>query len=221
MSKTKSGPSKTKPVASKIMIIRHAEKPPEPPKHKPPPFGVTDGGAQDGASLVVRGWQRAGALATFFAPQPGQPFGSPQIATPGFAYASKIETKGSEPTDKHGKKVGSTSRRPQETITPLLDKLGGAVTPDFSIDKGEEKSLAKSAAARAGVVLICWEHQSIPAIVKHLPVDPRTPAPPDWPTDSHGKGRFDVVWVFDLEQGAGVYGFTQVPQNLLAGDSPD
>lgn len=221
MSKTKSGSSKAKPVATKIMIIRHGEKPPEPPKHKPPPFGVTADGVQDGASLIVRGWQRAGALATFFAPQPGQPFGSPQIATPQFAYASKIEAKGSKPTDKKGKQVGSTSRRPQETITPLLEKLGGAVTTDFSIDKGEEKSLAKAAAARAGVVLICWEHQSIPSIAQHLPVDPKKPAPKSWPTDSNKKGRFDVVWVFDLEQGAGLYSFTQVPQNLLAGDSPD
>lgn len=221
MSKKASGSSKAKPVATKIMIIRHGEKPPEPPKHKPPPFGVTDGGAHDGASLVVRGWQRAGALATFFAPQPGQPFGNPHIATPQFAYASKIETKGSKPTDKKGKKIGSTSRRPQETITPLLDKLGGAVTSDFSIDKGEEKSLAKAAAACAGVVLICWEHQSITSITKRLPVDPKTPVPESWPVDTRGKGRFDVVWVFDLEQGAGLYSFTQVSQNLLAGDAPD
>jgi len=30
--------------------------------------------------------------------------------------------------------------------------------------------------------------------------------------------RFDVVWVFDLDKTTGEYSFSQVPQNLLAGD---
>lgn len=59
--------SKTKPRATKVMIIRHADKPPEPPK-EPPPFGVTREGTQDEQALIVRGWQRAGALASFFDP---------------------------------------------------------------------------------------------------------------------------------------------------------
>ena len=47
------------PKASKIMIIRHAEK----------PTGQQDGVDESGTSsphhLIVRGWQRAGALACF------------------------------------------------------------------------------------------------------------------------------------------------------------
>ena len=55
--------------ATKIMIIRHAEKPTTTP---PPPLnGVTITGKQDKDSLIPRGWQRAGALVTLFAPARG------------------------------------------------------------------------------------------------------------------------------------------------------
>ena len=46
----------------KIMLVRHAEKPGEPP----PPHGVDPAGEKDKDSLIVRGWQRAGALACLF-----------------------------------------------------------------------------------------------------------------------------------------------------------
>ena len=52
---------------SKIMIIRHAEKPPD----SGGPFGVTAGGEKDAESLIIQGWQRAGALACLFAPRAG------------------------------------------------------------------------------------------------------------------------------------------------------
>ena len=44
-----------------IMLVRHAEKP-----TTPPPKGVDENGADDKNSLIVRGWQRAGALTPFF-----------------------------------------------------------------------------------------------------------------------------------------------------------
>jgi hypothetical protein len=199
------------------MIIRHAEKPPT----KPPPFGVTIDGQQDKESLIVRGWQRAGALVNFFAPQQGAQFHNPSIATPQFIYASKIETKGSTPTASKGKKIGSKSQRPQETVTPLIEMLGTKASVNFTFDKGDEKHLAKSARDAAGVVLICWEHQDIPAIVAHLPVSSQTPVPTKWPVDKNGEGRFDVVWVFELDTTSGTYNYSQIPQCLLAGDSPD
>jgi hypothetical protein len=52
---------------SKIMVIRHAEKPDE----AGTTFGVSVEGNQDPEALIVRGWQRAGALTTFFAPPDG------------------------------------------------------------------------------------------------------------------------------------------------------
>jgi hypothetical protein len=183
------------PAAPKIMVIRHGEKPAEPP----PPHGVTPGGDHDPQSLTPLGWQRAGALACFFAPT-GGPLQSTLLATPRFLYASGI-----------GK--GSDSMRPQETITPLAKKLG--LTIDTSFLKDQETEVAADAMARDGVVLVCWEHNGIPEIANRL-LGNDTTAPQKWPGD-----RYDVVWVFDLDPASGTYAFSQVPQQLLAGDSPD
>jgi hypothetical protein len=191
--------SQQNPGASKIMIIRHAEK----PSDSPPPHGVNSNGDHDKESLIVRGWQRAGALAILFAPSNG-PLQNPDLSTPQFVYASKV-----------GK--DSHSERPQETITPLIDKLGGGVTVDFSYSKGQETELAGSAMACNGIVLICWQHQNIPAIAKNMPISPnnKTPVPSEWPDD-----RYDVVWIFDLDASTAAYTFNEIPQLLLAGDGP-
>lgn len=185
--------------ARKIMLIRHAEKPPA----SPPPHGVNANGHHDPESLLVRGWQRAGALATLFAPANGV-FQHPGLATPRHVYASTI-----------GK--GSASERPQETVTPLVDKLGQAVKTDFSYAKGDEAEVAAAAQQHHHTVLICWEHQGIPLIAKHLPLSRHNtqPAPSAWP----GK-RYDVVWIFDLDNSGDGYLFSQAPQLLLAGDAP-
>jgi hypothetical protein len=208
----------SQPIASKIMIIRHAEK----PSDNPPPYGVTHHGKQDSESLIVRGWQRAGALADYFAPQQDAHFQNPAIATPQTIYASKIATKDAAPADSKGKdKTGSTSRRPQETVTPLIELLGTNVASDFTFNKGEEAEVAASAMSCTGVVLICWEHKNILVIAGGLPLDEQTPAPKQWPVDSNNQSRFDVVWVFDLDEPSGRYRFSQIPQCVLAGDSPE
>ena len=54
----------TIPTVSKIMIIRHAEKPPE----NNDPAGVLLDGSPDHEALIVQGWQRAGGLAAMFDP---------------------------------------------------------------------------------------------------------------------------------------------------------
>ncbi len=89
------------PTTTKIMIIRHAEKPPASGE----PFGVTADGDQDVESLIIQGWQRAGALACFFAPTHG-PLQDAELATPQFLFASQS-------------KSGGGSARPVETITPV------------------------------------------------------------------------------------------------------
>ncbi len=53
-------------------------------------------------------------------------------------------------------------------------------------------------------------------IIANLIVGNETTVPQKWPGD-----RFDVVWVFDLVTPSSSYSFSQVPQRLLAGDSPD
>jgi hypothetical protein len=71
--------------ATKIMIIRHAERPPDDGSAN----GVTLAGAQAPEELIVRGWQRAGALVRLFAPAGGH-FADPHLATPDTIFASKV-----------------------------------------------------------------------------------------------------------------------------------
>jgi hypothetical protein len=183
------------PTTPKIMVIRHAEKPAD----TPPPQGVDADGNADPESLIPQGWQRAGAVACLFDPARG-PLQAAELATPQAIYASGV--------GKH-----SHSLRPQETVTPLATRLG--VPIDTSFLKGDETAMAADAIAQDGVVLICWEHQDIPTIANQI-LGNQTTAPQTWPG-----ARFDMVWVFDLDTAGGTYAFSQVPQLLLAGDSPD
>jgi hypothetical protein len=97
------------PIATKIMIIRHAEKPDD----KGQPYGVDVNGVVDKESLIPRGWQRAGALVVLFDPARG-PLQSAELAVPNVLFAATVT-----PDEK--------SERPMETITPLSDKLSNSI----------------------------------------------------------------------------------------------
>ena len=180
------------------MVIRHAEKPDGSIQ------GVDIDGSDGPENLVVQGWQRAGALARFFAPLNSQ-FQHVGIAQPKFLFASgpiskKVKKEGGD---------GSKSERPEQTITPLSQLLD--IRIDLSFAEGEEAQVAAAAAASDGVVLIAWQHEGIPAIADAIPGKTGV-VPSSWPG-----ARFDIVWVFDL-QTDGTYSFSQVAQQLLAGD---
>jgi hypothetical protein len=176
--------------ANKIMLIRHAEKP------EGKDVGVTAEGKQSDEELIVRGWQRSGALVRLFAPRTGN-FVDPHLAQPKIIFASGVA--------KH-----SDSLRPQHTVLELATLL--ALTLQTKYPKGDEADLAKVAVAATGPVLIAWEHEAIPDIVNAI-VGNNTTCPQKW----HGS-RFDLVWVLDAKPGGG-WSFTQVPQLVLAGDS--
>ena len=89
--------------ASQIMLIRHAEKPPD----APPPHGVSAHGDHDGGSLTVRGWQRAGALVLLFTPGVAKALGH-GLSVPNHLYCI---------SHKHH------SKRTRQTLTPLARKL--------------------------------------------------------------------------------------------------
>ena len=178
--------------ATKVMLIRHAEK----PLNSARPYGVTADGEREKESLTVRGWQRAGALAHLFAPSDGR-FQDRSLARPQFLFASK-------PTKQNG------SRRSVETITPLAEKLAIRINSNFM--KFEIADMLEEALTCNGVVLISWQHDYLPEIANSLLGD-ETTAPQGWPED-----RYDVVWVLDLDPASGRYGFRQVPQLLLMGD---
>jgi|SRR5271165_2227876 len=137
------------PPPTKIMIIRHAEKPPKPPNNAGPWDVLVTGQTGGGNSLIVPGWQRAGALNAFFAPYQSMP-SNPKIATPNYIYAA----------DPKGE-----TQRPWETVTPLAAWLNYPQdTPQFNISYsvgGGEPDLVTSVLALSGVVLICWEHHNI------------------------------------------------------------
>jgi hypothetical protein len=179
--------------AAKIMIVRHAEKPSDDATIR----GVDAAGNDNPEELIVRGWQRSGALARLFAPRDGR-FVDPRLATPKTIFASKV--------GKH-----SASLRPQHTVLELATLLGLQLS--LGHDKSDLKSLATDAVAAQGPVLIAWEHQDIPDIV-NLITGNSTICPQKWPG-----GRFDLVWVLDRAGSSDPWSLTQVPQLLLSGDS--
>ena len=152
----------------RIMFIRHAEKPGEPPGGG---NGVTQVGLEDDKSLTVRGWQRAGALAKFFSSRPPM--------DPGVVFAAGVGH-------------GSKSERSVETVTPLvaLLKLSGNVDFITSHLKDGLQPLIDDVMSRNGTILVAWEHQVIPSLIGFLPNPPAVPQ--QWPGD-----RFDMVWVLD------------------------
>ena len=174
------------------LLIRHAEK----PIGGGPPFGVTDTGAADPESLTPRGWQRAGALVRWFGGQGGPAISG--LPVPTHLFASRIAP-------------GSSSRRPQQTLQPLAESLGLVV--DATIRKPDIARLAAAILAIDGVVLVSWEHRLIPSLAATLTGQPSL-TPATWPDD-----RFDVVWVLERAAAGEPFGFRQVLQRLLAGDS--
>jgi hypothetical protein len=193
-----------------IYIIRHGEKPADPPPSgagqtpppPAPPFGVDYQGNEDESSLLPQGWQRSGALAVLFDPALGTLQAGLQVPTallsPSYGDPSK-----------------TIAHRTYQTIQGLSGRLGLQIASDFA--EGQEPQLAASVVSScSGVVLICWEHDHIPALASSLPTVPGTGIPQKWPGD-----RFDVVWTFTLVPGStpAQYAFGQIPQQLLSGDT--
>jgi hypothetical protein len=180
-----------------IYIIRHAEKP-----VKPPLSGVDFEGGQNEHSLLPRGWQRSGAIASLFHPDSG--LLRTGLRTPTVLVA---------PSWGHPGKTAA--HRSYQTIQGLSEQLELPITSKFA--QGQEQQLADSLLSSCpGVALICWEHKHIPAIASSLPAVSGTAVPQKWPDD-----RYDVIWSFTLEPGPGParYTFGQIPQLLLAGDA--
>jgi hypothetical protein len=176
---------------TKIMLIRHAEKPDE----TGAVLGVDESGRANPNQLSVRGWQRAGALVRFFAAS--EQARSAGIETPSAIFACKPHN-------------GSSSVRPFSTVQPLAASLG--IPVHYDTGKSEEAALLNAAGSISGTVLICWPHEPIPNLVRGLAGElPGVPI--KWP----GK-RFDLVWILD-RTGTG-WRFYQAAQLLLPGDAP-
>lgn len=189
--------SVSSPIAgSVVMVIRHGEK----PAKSAPADGIDLRGRPDNHSLTHQGWTRAAYLVDLFSAQPGtgiQPGTGRWLPQPGAIYASGPGTSGD------GDVEGTRSR---QTVGALAAVLGLPVITTYS--RGQESELARAAAAQNGPVLICWQHQSIPAIAAAF-----TPsAPSGWPDQ-----RYDLVWTFTPTTRG--WRFDAIPELLLPGDS--
>ena len=169
--------------ADQIIVIRHAQKPTRKPKH----IGIREDGTADPESLTVRGWQHAGALAAVFAGR-GSGAADALVARPDVIFAAGAGKKRARIGGKEVE-VGSHSRRPLQTVTPLAEAL--KLAPVTTHTKGEEQALVDDALGRSGTVLICWQHQNIAAI-GNLIAGNSTTVPQSWPED-----RYDLIYVFD------------------------
>jgi hypothetical protein len=197
----------------KIMLIRHGEKPAVPP----PPQGIDENGNLDPASMTAEGWKRARLLVSLFDPKDSR--FRPGLARPTALFAGKID-------DDRGK-------RPMETITPLAKALHLSIDQSYSGSKiitqvspkpvaggfalaigyGESRipELVRAIKTTGGSVLAAWRRGDLPTIGGLIA--PSAAVPGHWPGQ-----RYDVVWVFDLNDDNTTYRFSQVPQLLLPGD---
>lgn len=168
------------------MLIRHGEKP------EAKQVGVDFSGSTDDHALSVRGWQRTGALAAWFAS--GGPVAK-GAARPASVFATKPSKK-------------AKSRREVDTATPIASRLGLDV--DAGAGHGEVAGAAERILASADPVLVVWHHGELPELATALGA---TGVPDAWPEE-----RYDLVWVL-TRQGEG-YQWTEFAQQLLPGDGP-
>src|SRR5580658_8421551 len=110
-----------------IYLIRHGEKPADPPALAPgqappapaPPFGIDFQGDQDPHSLLPRGWQRSGALAVLFDPAVG-------------GLRAGLQTPGTLLSPDYGSPDQTTGHRTYQTIQGLSDRLGVPIASAFA-----------------------------------------------------------------------------------------
>ncbi|WP_327356896.1 hypothetical protein [Streptomyces sp. NBC_01304] len=174
-----------------VMVIRHAEKPD--PTHP----GIDERLRPDPKSLTARGWDRARKLPGLFNTTGKQ---GPGLPAPAAIFAAAAT----------GPQGGA--RRHRQTVEPLAEQLG--VEVDTRYARSQERELARAVVdGGASPVLVCWQHKSIPAVVRALGAAEAAGVPRKWP-----KGRFDLVWVFEYGVAEKAWAFRAVDQGLLEGD---
>lgn len=174
-----------------IMLIRHAEKPPQ------GQAGVNEAGEPQDGTLSVAGWRRAGALVPYFASLADRVH-TRLLCRPQHIHAAR-------PTDLH------LSTRPADTVQPLAALLGLSVDERWSAEDPVDH-LADALRVLEDPVLVCWRHHGLPALARAILKGDGIPE--HWPDD-----RFDLTWSIRQENDGWV--FIQVPQLLFATDSVD
>jgi hypothetical protein len=184
-----------------ILIIRHAEKP---DRGWPGP-GLSSTGEEDAKSLVIRGWQRAGAWAAFFGRAPNEA----DYPRPASIYAANPTATANDDHD------DEPSQRPFQTVSALAARL--KIDPITNFAVGEEQQLSEAVLKQSGVVLIAWEHKAIlrtlvPNLFNKQIVTGVLPKKWDGT-------RFDVVLRCDRDSSGTNWTFRQLCPCLLSNDS--
>ena len=161
---------------------------------------MTPEGQEDAQSLTLRGWQRAGALAVLLAPNR---LSASRLPSPDRIYASAF------------REGGGHSRRPEQTVQPLAQKLGCVVDLTWALH--QEEAFGAALSVGTGTVLVCWQHQGLPALARAIaaPQD-LSPLPKDW---NWPEDRYDVIWSPRRDGPNRVWYFSQYCQAVLSGDS--
>lgn len=171
------------------ILLRHGEK----PDAARGIAGVDERGSRDPLSLSVRGWQRAGALATLLATGARAEEG---LATPRTLMAAVDPGR---------------SSRPRLTVQVIAGALGLPVDTRFG-SEGDPAALLRAAADFRGPVLVSWRHLGLPVLARAIAGEGVAPAA--WPEDC-----YDRVWV--LRREGKYWRCDNLPLRLLAGDAAE
>ena len=168
------------PKSSVILIIRHAENPP------------------NGHGLSPRGEERAKAYINYFE---------------NFTVDSKRE----EPNAVVVAADSKHSHRPRLTVQPFAKAANLTIDSRFANKQPADLAAALRANYQEKVILICWHHGQIPAVLRALGADPAMLLPGGkWPRDVYDW----VIMVSFDENGHLIPGTTKrISEHLLQGDS--
>ena len=205
-------------VVRSIFIIRHGEKPPDGQN------GLTCSATATGFP-DPRGWHRAAALETLFAPSRGPLPSGLVIPTQLIAPDYDAPMPNIDETSQASQRSGSTSspRRSRQgrtlstgvqTILPLARLTGLSILTHIKDAKGRpvhckegnEPAIGAAVAAETtSATLICWEHTAIYDIASNMrAISNGDKIPKVW-----DKTRFDVIYSFTRSSASGPYWFAR------------
>jgi hypothetical protein len=124
----------------------------------------------NGDNLNCQGLNRAMAL--------------PKVLYTKFGIASAIYIPSINAGDK------TRSARMFQTITPYAVKYDLTINSSYNTD--DYKHIARDIIQQHGIVILCWEHNAIPHLVKTLGVEGNIR---DWPDDD-----FDSIWIISYSK---------------------
>ena len=168
------------PKNSVILIIRHAENPP------------------DGHGLSPRGKERAQAYRNYF-------------------LNFTVDSKRREPQAVVVAADSKQSHRPRLTVEPFAKAANLAIDNRFANKQPVDLAAELRANYQGKVILICWHHGQIPALLRALGAAPETLLPNGkWPRDV-----YDWVIMVSFDENGHVIpqSTKQINEHLLQGDS--